>query len=205
MAKEAKSKAKRQSSAYSTSACPHHFGYLRQRPRDQEIPEECLACEKMVDCMLSELRGDYLTGEIEKGEIEKAEAEPEIPTVEEVKELAEEPVENVVQKEDQIVQRQEIETAPLIAEPSKNHFIVEDLGMLYASWSGTVRIHKETLSEWGGRIKEVEVENLSGKRVRCKVVSMEESQKGVIQLPDKVQRNLGILKGDVVKVKPVTK
>lgn len=199
MAKEAKSKVKRQSSAYSTSLCPHHFGYLRQRPRDQEMPEECLACENIVDCMLSELRGGSLTGEMEK-----VEAELEIPVVEEVKGLVEESVEKVVERETQIVQRQEIKAAP-IAEPSKNHFVVENLGMLYASWSGTVRIHKEVLSEWGGKIKEVEIENFSGKRARCKVVSMEESQKGAIQLPDKVQRDLGVAKGDMVKVKPVTR
>ena len=200
MARESKPRAKSQSPAYSTSPCSHQFGYMRQRPRDQEIPEECLACEKMVDCMLSELRGDSLTGEVEKAEVE-----PEIPMVEEVKEPVEEPIEQVVEKETQIVQRQEIKAAPLIAEPTKNHFIVENLGMLYASWSSTVRIHKEMLSEWGGKIKEVEIENLSGKRVRCKVASMEESQKGAIQLPDKVQRDLGITKGDIVRVKPVTK
>jgi len=32
--------------------CKHFLGYLRQRPKDSPIPEGCLTCDKMVDCML---------------------------------------------------------------------------------------------------------------------------------------------------------
>jgi len=32
--------------------CPHHFGYLAHRPKDASIPQECLTCQKIVDCML---------------------------------------------------------------------------------------------------------------------------------------------------------
>ena len=34
------------------SECPHHFGYLANRPKDVPIPQECLTCPKIVDCML---------------------------------------------------------------------------------------------------------------------------------------------------------
>jgi hypothetical protein len=35
------------------SGCPEHFGYLANRPSDVAIPQACLTCPKMVDCMLS--------------------------------------------------------------------------------------------------------------------------------------------------------
>ncbi len=35
-----------------TSGCPKDFGYLANRPKDAPIPQECLLCPKMVDCML---------------------------------------------------------------------------------------------------------------------------------------------------------
>jgi hypothetical protein len=36
----------------SPKGCPHHFGYLAHRPKDTSIPQECLTCQKIVDCML---------------------------------------------------------------------------------------------------------------------------------------------------------
>jgi len=35
------------------SGCPQTFGYLANRPPETPIPQECLLCPKMVDCMLS--------------------------------------------------------------------------------------------------------------------------------------------------------
>jgi len=32
--------------------CENFFGYLRKRPKDTAIPEECLTCSKMVECLL---------------------------------------------------------------------------------------------------------------------------------------------------------
>ena len=32
-------------------ACAHHLGYLKRRPKKTPIPEECLTCAKMIDCM----------------------------------------------------------------------------------------------------------------------------------------------------------
>jgi hypothetical protein len=34
------------------SACSRHFGYLANRPKDAPIPQECLICSKIVNCML---------------------------------------------------------------------------------------------------------------------------------------------------------
>jgi hypothetical protein len=32
--------------------CPQYFGYLCVRPKDALIPQECLVCQKMLDCTL---------------------------------------------------------------------------------------------------------------------------------------------------------
>ncbi len=34
------------------SGCPHHFGYLASRAKDVPIPRECLACPKVLDCVM---------------------------------------------------------------------------------------------------------------------------------------------------------
>ena len=31
--------------------CAHHLGYLKRRPKNTPIPEECLTCTKMIDCI----------------------------------------------------------------------------------------------------------------------------------------------------------
>jgi len=33
------------------SGCPHHFGYLASHPKNASIPEECLICPKILECM----------------------------------------------------------------------------------------------------------------------------------------------------------
>lgn len=35
-----------------TVKCAHHFGYLSERSRNEKIPDECVTCEHIVDCML---------------------------------------------------------------------------------------------------------------------------------------------------------
>ena len=32
--------------------CPHHFGYLSQRSKKEKIPDGCMTCPKIVQCML---------------------------------------------------------------------------------------------------------------------------------------------------------
>jgi DNA-directed RNA polymerase subunit RPC12/RpoP len=34
-----------------TVACPHYLGYLKKRQKNTPIPEGCLTCGKMIDCM----------------------------------------------------------------------------------------------------------------------------------------------------------
>lgn len=31
--------------------CPHHLGYLKKRPKDAPIPDACLTCQKMIQCL----------------------------------------------------------------------------------------------------------------------------------------------------------
>jgi len=37
--------------------CAHHFGYLSQRSKKEKIPEECMVCENIVQCMLKNVTG----------------------------------------------------------------------------------------------------------------------------------------------------
>lgn len=39
------------------TTCTHHFGYLSQRSTKEQIPEECMMCEKIVQCMLQRVKG----------------------------------------------------------------------------------------------------------------------------------------------------
>ncbi|MCJ7632229.1 hypothetical protein MUP77_07515 [Candidatus Bathyarchaeota archaeon] len=34
------------------TGCAHFFGYLRKREKDKPIPDECLTCSKMIDCLV---------------------------------------------------------------------------------------------------------------------------------------------------------
>ncbi|MGD0978541.1 MAG: hypothetical protein ABR962_05300 [Candidatus Bathyarchaeia archaeon] len=36
--------------------CTHHFGYLSERSSKEKIPEECMACAEIVNCMLKAVR-----------------------------------------------------------------------------------------------------------------------------------------------------
>lgn len=31
--------------------CPYHFGYLSERSKGEDIPEKCMTCKKLVQCM----------------------------------------------------------------------------------------------------------------------------------------------------------
>ena len=35
------------------SGCLHHFGYLSNRPKDSPIPQECILCQRLGDCMVA--------------------------------------------------------------------------------------------------------------------------------------------------------
>ena len=34
------------------SGCPYHFGYLGEHPKNTPIPNECLTCVKIMECLL---------------------------------------------------------------------------------------------------------------------------------------------------------
>ena len=34
-----------------TSGCPHYLGYLKKRPKNSSVPEDCFTCSKMIECM----------------------------------------------------------------------------------------------------------------------------------------------------------
>jgi hypothetical protein len=40
-----------------TQGCTHHFGYLSERKSKEKIPEECMMCENIVQCMLKNVTG----------------------------------------------------------------------------------------------------------------------------------------------------
>ncbi|MEM2937556.1 MAG: hypothetical protein QXJ63_03320 [Candidatus Bathyarchaeia archaeon] len=166
MAKKAKTETGKQGLASIDSGCPHYFGYLRERARGEGIPEECLACEKAVECMISELKSPSPKPKPEEEHLEESLEQVTKETVEE------------------------------------DQFVVQNMGILYAMWTSTVRIPKEILSLWGGKVKEVEIETLHGKKTRCKVAPIESLKGKIIEVPDKVQYSLGIAKGEFVKVKP---
>jgi hypothetical protein len=52
---EAKSKVTRNLAKYENiaSECPHFSGYLAIRPKDSPIPQECLFCVRVIDCLSS--------------------------------------------------------------------------------------------------------------------------------------------------------
>jgi len=37
------------------SGCHHHFGFLSERGRNEQIPDDCLVCRSIVDCMLKKM------------------------------------------------------------------------------------------------------------------------------------------------------
>ncbi len=38
-------------SAPAPPVCPYYVGYLKKRPKDVPVPEECFTCIEMLDCM----------------------------------------------------------------------------------------------------------------------------------------------------------
>jgi hypothetical protein len=36
--------------------CKYHLGYLSEREKKQQIPDECIVCQDIVECMLRKMR-----------------------------------------------------------------------------------------------------------------------------------------------------
>lgn len=103
-----------------------------------------------------------------------------------------------------------LETETLPPELPVNQLIIENLGGLLVP-SDTVRIDSEMLSQWkefsdSTKIEQVEVETFDGKTTQCKVKPIKDSKyegKGIIRMPEKIQLNLEVRKGELVRVKPL--
>ena len=94
-----------------------------------------------------------------------------------------------------------------------SEFVVETLSGLsiISTQSGTIRVDRALIGEWkelygDKKIEEAMVEgSATGKRMRCRFQAIKESKQGqgVVQIPDRMQANLGIKKGEVVLVRPI--
>ena len=106
----------------------------------------------------------------------------------------------------------EIDDEPLLPEPPVTQLIIENLGGLLVP-SDTVRIDKTVITQWNDlygdkKIEEVDLETLNGKTTRCKFKPIKDSkhkEKGIIQMPEKIQLTLEVAKGELVMVKPAVK
>lgn len=46
--------------------CRYWFGYLNQKVKTESVPQECVECEKVMDCMLSQELSEVAVSEIRK-------------------------------------------------------------------------------------------------------------------------------------------
>ena len=50
------SKEKKDKNKQKPQSCPFHMGYLSERKDKQQIPEDCIVCHALLDCMLQKMR-----------------------------------------------------------------------------------------------------------------------------------------------------
>lgn len=106
---------------------------------------------------------------------------------------------------------------PTPAKPQKLdsslQLFVDNLSGLRSRFIGdTVEIGHETRNQLldllnGGDVNEVEIEAFNGKKARCKVKEIEDSElekKSLIRIPEKTIQALEVKKGELVKVRPIT-
>ena len=41
-----------------TPACQFHLGYLSERTQKEQIPDDCVLCKSIIECMLKKMRDD---------------------------------------------------------------------------------------------------------------------------------------------------
>ena len=108
--------------------------------------------------------------------------------------------------------------SPYLTTPTKPQKLDSSLQLFVDNLSGlrsrfigdTVEISHETLNQLsdllnGREINEVEIEAFNGKKARCKVREIEDSElekKRLIRIPEKTIQALEVKKGELVKVKP---
>ena len=104
----------------------------------------------------------------------------------------------------------EVDNETLLPESPVIQLIIENLGGFLIP-SDTVRIDKAVITEWSAlygdkKIEEVDVETIDGKTIRCKFKPIKDSKhegKGIVRMPEKMQLELEVTKGELVMVKPV--
>jgi len=151
---------------------------------------------------------ETLTVETEPAEEEAAEEETE--STEEAENESVEEEETATTEPIEEEETPEVDDEPLLPEPPVTQLIIENLGGLLVP-SDTVRIDKAVITQWNDlygdkKIEEVDLETLDGKTTRCKVKPIKNSkhkEKGIIQMPEKIQLTLEVTKGELVMVKPV--
>ena len=151
---------------------------------------------------------ETLTVETEPAEEEAAEEETE--STEEAENESAEEEETATTEPTEEQETPEVDDEPLLPEPPVTQLIIENLGGLLVP-SDTVRIDKAVITQWNDlygdkKIEEVDLETLDGKTTRCKVKPIKNSkhkEKGIIQMPEKIQLTLEVTKGELVMVKPV--
>jgi predicted regulator of Ras-like GTPase activity (Roadblock/LC7/MglB family) len=163
-----------------------------------EAEDEEEAAAKIEEPEEPELEEEAAPEEIEEPEPEEAELnEPEL----------EEPIE---EQQPQEIEEPEEENGLLIPDPPVTQLIIEDLGGLLVP-SDTVRVDNALITQWNDlygdrKLEEVDIEALNGKTTRCKFKNIKDSKyqgKGIIQMPDKIQKTLETAKAELVMVKPV--
>ncbi len=150
---------------------------------------------------------ETLTVEPEPAEEEAAEEEVESAEADENEPAEEETATTETPEEEEAP---EVDDEPLLPEPPVTQLIIENLGGLLVP-SDTVRIDKAVITQWNDlygdkKIEEVDLETLDGKTTRCKFKHIKNSkhkEKGIIQMPEKIQLTLEVTKGELVMVKPV--
>lgn len=122
-----------------------------------------------------------------------------------------EPAENqFIDEDEEELEPPESVSERIRPEPQASQFIVENIGGLFSP-SDVVRVDNHTISQWTmqyetEKIEEVTIEPFGGKSMQCKLRPMKDSKyedKGIIQIPEKIQHMLDVKKGELVRVKPV--
>jgi hypothetical protein len=105
---------------------------------------------------------------------------------------------------------------PPVNVPPASEFLVKTISGLsiISSSAETIRVDRALLGEWkelygDKKIEEATVENKkTGKTTRCKFQPIKDAKlegQGMVQIPDVMQANLGLKKGEVVRIRPVVK
>lgn len=163
---------------------------VETEPKQEQTPaaEEALEQAETAETQAPEESSQIFTDE----GVEAAEPQ-ETPIVEETR------VEELVAVEEALQER-----------PQAVQLMVESISGLFTP-ADTVRIANDILAEWASianrkPIETVEIETFDGKTTQCKVKPIKSSMydgKGVVQIPEKIQRTLKIKSGELVKVRPV--